>query len=65
MPLWADQLIQQFLMKRFNTLITQCRHIEHMFEGVWVKKIFEKKKVSFETLDLIFACVMIVHIPAD
>ena len=32
MPLWADQLLQQLLMKQFDTLSIQCRHIEHMHE---------------------------------
>ena len=36
-PSWADQLLQQLLMEQFDTLLThvQCRHIEHMYEGVW------------------------------
>ena len=38
---WADQLLPQLLIKQFNTLPTQCRHIEHMHDGVWYrKKIF-------------------------
>ena len=32
-PLWADQLLPQLLMKQFDTLSIQCRHIEHMHEG--------------------------------
>ena len=34
-PLWADQLLLQLLMEQFETLPIQCRHIEHMHEGVW------------------------------
>ena len=34
-PLWADQLLLQLLMERFDTLRIQCRHIEHMHEGVY------------------------------
>ena len=34
-PLWADQLLLQLLMKQFDTLPIQCRHIEHMHEGVY------------------------------
>ena len=34
-PLWTDQLLPQLLMKRFDTLSIQCRHIEHMHEGVY------------------------------
>ena len=34
-PLWADQLLPQLLMEQFETLSIQCRHIEHMHEGVY------------------------------
>ena len=34
-PLWADQVLLQLLMEQFDTLRTQCRHIEHMHEGVY------------------------------
>ena len=34
-PLWADQLLLQLLMEQFDTLQIQCRHIEHMHEGVY------------------------------
>ena len=34
-PLWADQLLPQLLMEQFDTLPIQCRHIEHMQEGVY------------------------------
>ena len=37
-PSWADQLLPQLLMEQFDTLPIQCRHIEHMHEGVWLKK---------------------------
>ena len=29
-PLWADQLLPQLLMEQFDTLLIQCKHIEHM-----------------------------------
>ena len=32
-PSWADQLLLQLLI-----LPIQCRHIEHMHEGVWFTK---------------------------
>ena len=35
-PSWADQLLPQLLMEQFDTLPIQCRHIEHMYEGVWL-----------------------------
>ena len=34
-PLWADQLLPQLLMKQFETLSIQCIRIEHMHEGVY------------------------------
>ena len=34
----ADQLLLQLLMEQFDTLPIQCRHIEHMHEGVWFTK---------------------------
>ena len=41
---WADQLLPQLLMEQFDTFPIQCRHIEHMHEGVWFRKkiIFNK-----------------------
>ena len=35
---WADQLLPQLLMEQIDTLPIQCRHIEHMHEGVWFRK---------------------------
>ena len=34
----ADQLQPHLLIQQFYTLLTQCRHIEHMHEGVWFEK---------------------------
>ena len=34
----ADQLLPQLLMEHFDTLPIQCRHIEHMREGVYFTK---------------------------
>ena len=34
----ADQLLPQILMEQFDTFPIQCRHIEHMHEGVWFRK---------------------------
>ena len=34
----ADQLLPQLLMEQFDTFPMQCRHIEHMHEGVWFRK---------------------------
>ena len=31
----ADQLLSKLLIEHFDTLPTQCRHIEHMHEGLW------------------------------
>ena len=35
-PQWADQLLPQLLMEQFDTLPIQCRHIEHLYEGVYI-----------------------------
>ena len=48
---WADQLLPQFLMEQFDTLPIQCRHIEHMHEGVWFRKCFFLQNDSCENLD--------------
>ena len=37
-PSWADQLLPQLLMEQFDTLPIQCKHIEHMHEGVLIRK---------------------------
>ena len=34
----ADQLLPQLLMEQLDTMSIQYRHIEHMHEGVWLKK---------------------------
>ena len=41
-PSWADQLPPQLFMEQFDTLHIQYRHIEHMHEGVWLKKKIDK-----------------------
>ena len=46
----ADQLLPQLLMEHFDTLPIQCRHIEHMHEGVYFrKKIFFDKMTAVRT----------------
>ena len=50
-PLWADQLLPQLLMEKFDTLPIQCRRIEHMHEGVWFRKNNIWQKDSSEHLD--------------
>ena len=47
----ADQLLLQLLMELFDTLQIQCRHIEHMHEGVWFTKNNFEKNDSCENLD--------------
>ena len=42
-PSWADQLLPQLLIERFDTLPSQCRYVEHMHEGVWLKKVKNEK----------------------
>ena len=36
----ANQLLPQLLLEHFDTLPIQCRHIEHMHEGVYFRKKF-------------------------
>ena len=45
----ADQLLPQLLMEQFDTFPIQCRHIEHMHEGVWLRKIFFDKMTAVRT----------------
>ena len=45
----ADQLLLQLLMERFDTFSMQCRHIEHMHEGVWFRKIIFDKMTAVRT----------------
>ena len=69
----ADQLLSQLLIEHFDTLPTQCRHIEHMHEGVWFRKNFIDKMAAMRTLTFFqacfnkrgYACSMIVHTRAD
>ena len=46
----ADQLLPQLSMEQFDTFPMQCRHIEHMPEGVWFRKK-KKKNDSCEHFD--------------
>ena len=51
-PSWADQLLPQLLMEQFDTLPIQCRHIEHMHEGVikwhlWELRLFFRYKLWY------------------
>ena len=48
-PSWADQLLLQLLMEQFDTLPIQCRHIEHMHEGVWFTKNNSDKMTTVRT----------------
>ena len=69
----ADQLLLQLLIEHFDTLPTQCRHIEHMHERVWFTKNYYCKNDSNENLDNfsglyykgVYACSIIVHTRAD
>ena len=69
----ADQLLSQLLIEHFDTLSTQCRHIEHMHEEVWFLKSIIDKMAAMSTLTFFrlvstkrgYACSMIVHTRAD
>ena len=52
----ADQLLSQLLIEHFDTLPTQCRHIEHMHEGVWFPKKYYRQSGSYEYFDIFQAC---------
>ena len=45
----ADPLLPQLLMEQFDTFPIQCRHIEHMHEGVWFRKFFFDKMTAVRT----------------
>ena len=49
-PLWADQLLPQLLMEQFDTLPIQCRHIEHMHEGVYIIFFTDSTEIFFSKL---------------
>ena len=42
-PSESSELLPQLLVEQFDTLPIQCRHIEHMHEGIWFKKSFLTK----------------------
>ena len=37
-PSWADLLLPQFFVDQYYILPIQKRHLEHLHEGVWLKK---------------------------
>ena len=41
--------VLQLLMEQFDTLSIQCRHIEHMHEGVWFTKNNFDKMTAMRT----------------
>ena len=49
-PLWAGQLLPQLLMEQFDTWGIQCRHIEHMHEGVCNFVCTESAEIFFSKL---------------
>ena len=48
-PSWADQPLPQLLIEQFDAFPIQCRHIEHMHQGVWFRKIFFYKMTAVKT----------------
>ena len=48
----VDQLLPQLSMEQFDTFLIQCRHIEHMHEGVWFWKNYVWQNDSSENLDI-------------
>ena len=45
----ADKLPIRLLIEQFDTLPTQCRHIEHIDEGVWFKNSILDKMTAMRT----------------
>ena len=66
-PSWADQLLLQLLMEQFDTLQMpiQCRHIEHVHEGVWFTKNNFDKMTAVRTSYMAFVYALIVPLWAD
>ena len=48
--LWAAQLLPQLLMEQFETLRIQCRHIEHLHEGVIIFVCTDSAEIFFSKL---------------
>ena len=46
-PLLADQLLPQLLMEQLDSLLIQCRHIEHMHEQVYNFCLFAQILLKF------------------
>ena len=53
----ADQLLSKLLIEHFDTLPTQCRHIEHMHEGLWFPKTNYLQNGIYENFDIFQACL--------
>ena len=63
-PSWADQLLLQLLMEQFDTLPIQCRHIEHMHEGVWFTKNNFDKMTAVRTQTLFVGGILFSRCPS-
>ena len=48
-PLWADQILPHLFMEQFDTF-PQCRHIEHMHEGVYNFCFIDSTEIFFSKL---------------
>ena len=58
----ADQLLLQLLMEQFDTFPLQCRHIEHMHEGVWFIKNNFGKMTAVRTKTIFLWWVYCFHV---
>ena len=58
-PSWADQLLPQLLMEQFDTFHIQYRHIEHMHEGVWLKR------QVFPYMAFVYAWILFLYGPLN
>ena len=60
-PSWADQLLPQLFMEQHDTLPIQCRHNEHMHEGVRFRKNNFWQNDSCENFDN-FSLIWLLYI---
>ena len=62
MPSWADQLLPQLLLlieQFFDILPIQCRHIEHLHEGVGLKKLTNNIYENLDKFPIYHFCICI------
>ena len=62
-PLWANHLLPQLLMEQFDILPIQCRHTEHMHEGVQLlMELFDTFPIQFRHIEYMHEGVRFTNI---